>query len=383
MTEPMHDAAQQRGLAEQFESVTKQLQKQIEQADIHQLMDQFDAPKIVLQTPVAPTVNPGAFLAVGVPQIIMTTAGSTQLAEPATTATTASTAESATSATASGEATPPTPPSPPAPKAPTKTWGSARASSGKKGKPNATSAEMKIEKAENDDEPKFVFDNTIVKKRPAWVDSHPRRTGNFRREVIATEEYATEADCYAAGDVYLLLKTYDHVRQLENLPYQEDDLPSITFQNGSILANGSFIATGKTHPQWNDLRVLYLQKLGINADYLRRELIAKDPSSKEPCEYLETVERSFGPMKKLYLQVEYSPAFDREVKQRLEANVRQSRFGMVGAGAASVLALLGGVWGLLTIDTATKGYYSKWLFIGVPTAIIICATLVSVIASFA
>ena len=124
-----------------------------------------------------------------------------------------------------------------------------------------------------------------------------------------------------------------------------------------------------------DSRIHYLQNLGIDIDYVRREIVAKEPGSNEQREYLETVQRSVGPMKKLYLQVEFTPAFDREVKQRAESLERESRFGAVGAGAALVLSLLGGVWGLLKIDTATKGYYSKWLFIGVPTAIIGVASL--------
>ena len=197
--------------------------------------------------------------------------------------------------------------------------------------------------------------------------------------MIATEEYATHEECYAAAYVYLLFKTYDHVRQLQNLPYQENILPSISFQNGMILADHQVIATGRDHPQWMDSRIHYLQNLGIDIDYVRREIVAKEPGSNEQREYLETVERSVGPMKKLYLQVEFTPAFDREVKQRAESHERESRFGAVGAGAALVLSLLGGVWGLLKIDTATKGYYSKWLFIGVP-ATIIGATLLFVFA---
>ena len=43
---------------------------------------------------------------------------------------------------------------------------------------------------------------------------------------------------------------------------------------------------------------------------------------------------------------------------------------MVGAGAGSVLGLIGLVFGLLKVDTWTKGYYTKRLFLGVPAAII-------------
>jgi hypothetical protein len=290
---------------------------------------------------------------------------------------------------------PPTPPKPELPQAPKpvkKPAGIAR-SGGRKGGENKNKEQVKepsdvVEEAPSataeasSDGKNFVLaravDNAAPEKRPAWVDSRPKRTGDVRREVIATEEYATDDECYAAGEVYLLYKTYDHVRQLENLPYQ-DDLPSITFQNNMILANGQVIATGHSYPYWQDARVRYLQNLGIDLDHVRREIVAKDPKNNEPCEYLETVERSVGPMKKLYLMAEFTPAFDREVKQRLEAVERRGRLGAVSAGAASLLGLIGGVWGLLKLDTITKGYYSLWLFLGVPTAII-GATLLSVLA---
>ena len=43
---------------------------------------------------------------------------------------------------------------------------------------------------------------------------------------------------------------------------------------------------------------------------------------------------------------------------------------MFGVGAGSILGLLGCVFAVLKIDTATKGYYTKRLFLGVPLAIL-------------
>ena len=52
---------------------------------------------------------------------------------------------------------------------------------------------------------------------------------------------------------------------------------------------------------------------------------------------------------------------------------------MVGMGAGSVLALLSLVFALLKVDTWTRGYYSKRLFLGVPLAIIGGLLLVSLL----
>jgi hypothetical protein len=85
---------------------------------------------------------------------------------------------------------------------------------------------------------------------------------------------------------------------------------------------------------------------------------------------VETVERSFGPMKKLYLQIEFSPSFDREMRRHWEAHERNERFAMVGIGTGSLLGFLGLAFALLKIDTWTKGYYTKRLFLVLPLTIL-------------
>ncbi len=53
---------------------------------------------------------------------------------------------------------------------------------------------------------------------------------------------------------------------------------------------------------------------------------------------------------------------------------------MVTATASFVLAVLAGILLLLKIDTWTRGYYTKRLFLGVPAAIIACIALIAMIA---
>lgn len=340
--------AQQATMAQRAAAMDAELQKRIAKMDIHELMDQFDAPRIVLQVTSAPT--------------------------PAT-ALLALAAATQQSATPEAAVTPeaPEPPQPPAPTA-APPQGTPRKSSKHKpsAKPAAQAAKATIAaqgnvKIEADS---IATPNATAAIKPAWIGTPPKRTGNVRREVIETEEYATADECYQAADVYLLFKTFEHVQQMLNLPYQEGDLPSITFKNGSIFANSELIAVGRNSPHWTDTRPRYLDSLGIGIDFIRREIVAKDPDSHESCEYLETVERSVGPMKKVYMQMEFTPAIDRQIKERLDGLARKSRIGMVGLSAASVLILLGGVWGLLKVDTLTKGYYTKRLFLGVPLGIL-------------
>jgi hypothetical protein len=123
---------------------------------------------------------------------------------------------------------------------------------------------------------------------------------------------------------------------------------------------------------WTEHHLHELQSAGITLDYVHRE-IAKE-------EYLETADRSFGEMKKLYTLIEFTPSVDRQLRQYWDAFQRQERFAVVGVGASGVLGLLGLCYGLLKLDTWTKGYYTKRLFLGVPAAIIGLGTLLVWIA---
>jgi hypothetical protein len=217
-----------------------------------------------------------------------------------------------------------------------------------------------------------------AKPRPAWVDEPPKRVGNVWREVIATEEYASDDECFRAANVYLLLKTYERVQRLLGNPDYDSSLPSLTFRGDAILANGKVISsigkeTWDVYGIWGDDRLNQLRSAEITVDYVRRE-IAKG-------EYTETVERTFGPMEKLYTQVEFSQTVDAELLQKWDAYRRRDRMAMVGVGAGSVLGLLGLAYGLLKVDTWTKGYYSKRLFLGVPAAIIGLLALLGFMAS--
>jgi hypothetical protein len=239
--------------------------------------------------------------------------------------------------------------------------------------------------AKSSDKPATVLAEAETDKpitRPAWVDELPKRTGNIRREVIATEPYATMDECYQAADIYLLLKTYQRIQELAGKPYTDSSLPSLTFEGGRVLADGKIVSYGRKFPYWADERIRALDNMGIGTDYIRREIVAKDPKDNEAREFIETVPVSFGGMKKLYLQIEFTQAVDRDLKKHWDTRLRTERFAIVGGGAGALLSLLGVVFALLKIDTWTKGYYTKRLFIGVPAAIIAGVFLLTFLGTY-
>lgn len=72
---------------------------------------------------------------------------------------------------------------------------------------------------------------------------------------------------------------------------------------------------------------------------------------------------------KLYTLIEFTPAVDKQLLQSWDAFRRRDRFAAVGLGAGVIVSALGFVYGLLKVDTWTKGYYTKRLFLGVPAVI--------------
>jgi hypothetical protein len=266
-----------------------------------------------------------------------------------------------------------------------------------KSSPTKTSSDKKEQPAEPKKESTVAVENVDkpAGPRPEWTKVTPGRMGDNPRELIETEEYQSADECYQAADVYLLLKTFQRMQQVVKLPSIDDSWhPSITFQQGLMLADGKIIATGGPHakwphptwpdpvvnryrttetdgnPTWWDPRLAQLSNMGIGIDYVRRSLVAKGPNN-QPLEYVDTVNHdSIGQMKKLYLQIEFTKTFDQQLVRLWEGHRRAERLAMIGVGAGSILGLLTLVFALLKIDTWTKGYYTKRLFLGVPAAII-------------
>jgi hypothetical protein len=379
---------QQQDLAKRVAELTKNIQQRIDHTDIHQLMDEFDAPRIVLQAPFASMPSPAALLVAAAPSAFdsfqksanaLTSSSATQSTEHSQSKSKKKTGTKpfALASAKKNEQTPavPEPPSPPAAPAPSAIPAVAAI-------PTIDLSSLLAESPSDDaidlNTPESMppagawHVQSPAAGKPAWVNNPPKRTGDIRREVVATEPYATAEECYRAADIHLMLKAYDRLQELEGNPYpyptssDSETLP-ISFRGNKIMFGGQTLWNGTN---WNDYRLFQLISMGIDPDFLRREIVAKDSKNNESCEYIETVPSSAGPMKKLYVQIEFTPAIDRMLTQRWDAFHRTARFKGVGLGAFAVFGLLSITWGLLKADTATRGYYTKWLFIGVPIAII-------------
>lgn len=319
-----HMQQQQWALSEHLVTAATDLQKRIANADIHDLIDQVDAPQIEVTHPATTE---------GDKKTDPKSADNSQKKPAAKKADDSNPAAPATKKTDAKSIKKPKSkkPAPPEPK-------QTAVATTTPAKPESTPT------------------------RPSWVDTISKRVGDTWREVVATDEFSTIEECRREADRLLLAATYEHLTTLIG-----NEGSSQTVTPLVVRDSDGWVSSTNMSPI-----TAYLRRLGITPAYIRQH-IAKD-------EFIEKTERSVGPMLKLYTLIEFSPSVDRDIMRNWAAMERSNRFAMLGAGAGCVLGLLTLVFGLLKVDTLTKGYYTKRLFIGVPAAIIIGAFVVLLIA---
>jgi hypothetical protein len=106
-----------------------------------------------------------------------------------------------------------------------------------------------------------------------------------------------------------------------------------------------------------------IAQLGIGEGYITRELL-------RPEVYVEDGNASFGLTKTAWGLLEFNENADANLLNAWKAYARRSRIRGMVLLAGLAVSVLGGILALLKIDTWTRGYYTKRLFLGVPAAII-------------
>jgi hypothetical protein len=87
-------------------------------------------------------------------------------------------------------------------------------------------------------------------------------------------------------------------------------------------------------------------------------------------QYVETVDSSVGEMKHAFVQIEFTPEEDQRLVEAWSDLARQRGLAKVGVASALAVAGLSLIYGLLKVDTWTRGYYSKRIFLGIPAALV-------------
>ncbi len=164
-------------------------------------------------------------------------------------------------------------------------------------------------------------------ERPEWVDQELFRSGNVVRRAVSAGPYATLEEC----EQELLAKIDASVcRQVELL-------------------------TG-TRPS-------SMRTIEVTQPYVMSECLVE--------QYAEQSRTQTGfEVWTQHVLLEFTPTVDNYLLDQFHTSQRYDRVSKVAMGGGGVLGMLAVVLGMLRLDTATKGYYTKRLFIGVPVAII-------------
>jgi len=188
------------------------------------------------------------------------------------------------------------------------------------------------EKIELDDEESLTEKESQKLDRPDWVDVPPKRVGNLYRVAISAGPYKTIPECHRALESELR-QVFRHRLEQLNL--------------------------GHSQPS--------LETLGLGLDFVLREICRM--------EWTETTEPSFGKMKTVHVLMEFDNAVDDQIRIAYRNYHRSFRIAQVGGIAGLVVGTLALIYGLLQLDTWTRGYYTKRLFLAVPAVIIVLVLL--------
>jgi hypothetical protein len=182
------------------------------------------------------------------------------------------------------------------------------------------------------------------KPRPAWLDDPPKFVGNTSRVVVSTDPYSSLDECYKALRDRMREAVLDRLKE-------------------------KVLETAGSNPA---AYVPPLEQMGISTEYIRRELCPEEP-------YVETVHASFGPMLKVSALLEFNERQDEFLMDAWKAYARRAGIKNMGALSLLVLSGLGLLYGMLKLDTWTRGYYTKRLFLGVPAVIIAVVAAVAML----
>jgi hypothetical protein len=174
----------------------------------------------------------------------------------------------------------------------------------------------------------------IAGPAPEWIDDSPEAVGNVYRVAVSSDPFTTPAECRS------------------QLRHKVEAIVAAHLGKLARQANGG-----------RHVEVPNLDWLGISPEYIAAELCSQG-------EYVETITTSVGPMKRVHTLVEFAPPQEQYLLDRWLGYARVQSIELVAGLSSLVVAGLALVFGLLKVDTWTRGYYTKRLFLGVPAAII-------------
>lgn len=195
--------------------------------------------------------------------------------------------------------------------------------------------------AESDGPDAAVESAVEAPERPAWVDRPAQRVGEVYQQKLSAGPWEEVADCHRELEAKLRVAVAQRIEQLA----------------GKL--------EGKSR-----VSVPPLEKMGFGIHDVIRDLCSE--------EFVETITtESFADMKQVHVLMEFTPDDDQRLLEGWQGYRRRDRLAAVSLVGLLAVGVIGLAYGLLCIDTWTRGYYTKRLLLGVPAAIIMFVILIS------
>ena len=175
------------------------------------------------------------------------------------------------------------------------------------------------------------------KPKPDWLVNPLKFSGEVRRYVVSVGPYVTMAECEQA------------------LAREMREIVQTRFRDAVASESGLPEGEWAYNPD--------IGGVGISDAQILREFCAD--------EYVEKVDASVGEMLKAHALLEFGPQEDALLVDHFKRWMRHGRLEDVVNVSALAVFGLAFVFGLLKVDTWTRGYYTKRLFLGVPAFIIV------------
>jgi len=175
-------------------------------------------------------------------------------------------------------------------------------------------------------------------QRPSWVDAEPKMVGIVYSRVLHSGPFTTVQECHRALEILLREAVADRLEMLlkAELGQEKVSIPP-------------------------------LEAMGIGMDYVLGDLCTDD--------FVETDSFTVGEMKKAHVLIEFRQPENAYLVSSWRNYVRRERLQGLAVVASICLGILALGYLGLTIDTWTRGYYTKRLIVGGTAAIILFVVL--------
>lgn len=173
---------------------------------------------------------------------------------------------------------------------------------------------------------------TADNKLPEWVKNPEKSVPHVYRRLIESDWRDSADTCQRHNAIKIEQAVHEYVQELANEHTYGAYVPS-------------------------------LAELGVTPRYIREQILKEH-------HYASRDFAHQSGMVNLYQQLEFDSRVSEDLASRWRTYARQQNVAGIAVVSGSVLAALAGVLGLIKLDTYTKGFYTKRLFIGVPAAII-------------